>query len=88
MVHLKQQVGKPAGAQQVSDKPKRTCSSWSTSPEKSDPEPGGLRTCMRIGRRVRQRDNQRVSMRTELEVLNPVDHIMTTSTWDIQCQCE
>ena len=40
-------------ASSCSSRPKRTCSSCSTSPEKSDPQPGGLRTC---------RSEQRISM--------------------------
>ena len=38
-----------------------------------------------LKRQVMQRENQRISMRIDLEVLNSVDHIMTTSTRDSEC---
>ena len=34
---------------------------------------------------VTQRENQRISMRIGLEVLNSVDHIITTCTSDSEC---
>ena len=35
--------------------------------------------------RLDQRENQRISTRADLEVLNSVDLIMTTSTRDSEC---